>query len=144
MGKQKAIVAAFASIFLVDCSTTESVRFTALETQSSVIRDGIPAIVSRKSRSIVLVSPASRGMQAGHRVVFIVAATNLTHQPVDLHVSDISVSQQLPDGSFAPLPIIQYEQLESEERTGKSPRRFSLGSLPELTHIPPAMQATGV
>ena len=98
------------------CNTTESVQFTALANQTAIVRDGLPAIISRKSRSIVLVRPAGRGTRTGGRPVFIVAATNPTRQPFDLHVSDITVSQLTSSGVSTPLPVIPYEQLASEER----------------------------
>ena len=116
MGKYALYAAIAAGLLTGACNATDSVQFSALANQSAMVRDGIPALMSRKTKSIVLVSPAERGMRTGGRPVFIVAATNLTKQPFDLHVSDIEVSQETSDGVVTALPVIPYEQLASEER----------------------------
>jgi hypothetical protein len=102
---------------LAGCASTESVRFNALAGQSPVVRDGVPALVSKKKNSVVMISPALREMNAGQRPVFVVGATNLSNVPVDLNVSNITVAQVTPNGSNLDLPVIPYEQLLSEERT---------------------------
>ena len=104
--------------FLVGgCNTLEPVQFTPSLNQSAIIRDGIPAIVSRKANSIVMVSPAKRGEPANGRLVFVVAINNLTKQPIDFQVAEIAATQINADGSPTPLIIIPYEQLVSEENT---------------------------
>jgi hypothetical protein len=106
-----------ASSALGGCVTTENVHFNALANQSAIVKDGRPAIVSKKPSSVVLLSPATRGMKPGARVVYVMAATNLGNQPVDLRISDISVAQITASGAETPLQVIPYEQLASEEKT---------------------------
>ena len=102
---------------LAGCNTTEAVRFQALGTsQQSIVRDGRPALVSRKSKSIVMVSPAGRGIPVAGRPVYVVGISNLSGQPVDFRVADVSVTQ-LTGGNPVSLQVIPYEQLVSEERT---------------------------
>ncbi len=122
------IVSVSLAICVAGCNTTESVQFNVLGNQSAIVRDGVPGIVSRKSRSIVLVSPAGRGMRSGGRPVFVVAATNLSRSPIDLRISDITVSQQTPNGASIPIAVIPYEQLVSEERTRQVVRAILVGA----------------
>jgi hypothetical protein len=109
-------VAIAAGMLTGGCATTESVHFNALANQTAIVNDGHPAIISRKSGSIVLVRSADRGMQTGGRPVFIVEAINLTREPIDLLMSNIVVSQLTSDGVSTTLPVISFEQLASEER----------------------------
>ena len=51
------------------------------------MRDGQPALVSRQKNSLVLVSPASRQLQANGRPVYVVGINNLSKRPVDFRVA---------------------------------------------------------
>ncbi|MDF2119650.1 hypothetical protein PY365_29230 [Roseiarcaceae bacterium H3SJ34-1] len=105
------------TMMIAGCNTTESVRFQALNaSQQTMVRDGQPAIVSKKSKSIVLVSPASRGIQSGARPVYIIGMTNISKLPLDFSVNDVTVTQ-IVNGKMQPLQVINYDQLVSEERT---------------------------
>ncbi|SDR64232.1 hypothetical protein SAMN05519103_09558 [Rhizobiales bacterium GAS113] len=110
-------IALVAMLCVGGCASPEAVRFSAQADQTAIVRDGSPAIISRKKTSIVLVKPASRQMEAGRRPVFVVAATNLTSQPMDLKIENITVGQELGDGTTRPLPVVTYDQLVTEERT---------------------------
>lgn len=99
------------------CGPRESINFSANANQQAIVRDGRPALVSRKKQSVVLVGPASRELIGGTRPVYIVGATNLTGQPLDLRIANIQVTQRTPGGSSRPLQVITYEQLAQEERT---------------------------
>jgi len=96
------------------CVTIETVQFQPSSTQQAMIRDGVPAIVSRQRNSIVLMRPARREFQAGARPVFVVGINNLGAAPVDFRVANVEVAQ-LVDGQAAPLKVVTYEQLVSEE-----------------------------
>jgi hypothetical protein len=102
---------------LSGCMSVDSVRFSAAGNQSATMRDGRPGLVSRKTQSVVMIGPASRGIQAGSRPVFIIGATNLSKQPLNLNVGDISAIQIVEGQSDKDLPIIPFETLVSEERT---------------------------
>ena len=102
---------------LCGCNSLETVQFAPSLNQSAIVRDGVPALVSRRDHSIVLVQPALRGEPSTGRVVFVIAVSNLTRQPVDFHVADISALQTTTDGSQTALNVIPYEQLANEERS---------------------------
>ena len=110
-------IAVSCALLLSGCNSVEGVQFTPSANQTAIVRDGVPALVSRRDHSVVLLRPSQRGEPARGRVVFIVAINNLTRQPVDFHVSDISASQVGPDGSLVAMQVIPYEQLASEERS---------------------------
>jgi hypothetical protein len=102
---------------LTGCVSPEAIKFSAQADQTTIVRDGSPAIISRKKTSIVLVKPATRQMQAGRRPVFVIAATNLTSRPMDLRVDNIAINQEFDDGTTRPLRVVTYDQLVTEERT---------------------------
>jgi hypothetical protein len=107
-----------AGAFLVGCNAGEKVEFSASAPgQNAIVRDGRAALVSRKKESIVLLSAGPRQMQSGQRPVFVLAATNIGMQPVDLRISSISAIQTMPSGSQVAMPVITYEQLMQEEKT---------------------------
>ncbi|HEY7382422.1 MAG TPA: hypothetical protein VH743_02040 [Beijerinckiaceae bacterium] len=105
-----------AATILAGCNTTEVARFKPAANQQAMIRDGRPAIVSKKKNSIVLVSPASRQLRSGGRPVFIVGITNMGKQPTDFLVQNVSVHQTQDGQAVAALPVKTYEQLVSEEK----------------------------
>src|SRR5690242_14603454 len=96
------------------CVTGESVRFSARAQQEAMVRDGNPALVSRKKNSLVLVRPAARQFATGGRPVFVVAAYNLGQNPIDFRVSDIEVVQVV-NQQTASLKVITFEELMTEE-----------------------------
>lgn len=116
------------STILGGCVSTEAVRFSPQSSQNTIIRDGQPALVSKKKNSIVLLAPAHRQLQAGTRPVFVVGVTNLTKVPFDLHVSNITVTQMAGGRPLAALPVVTYEQLVSEERTRQVVRAVLVGA----------------
>ena len=102
---------------LSGCATLDTVRFSPAADQSAVVRDGRPVLVSKKKQSVVILGPAGRGIQSGSRPVFVLGATNLTKQPLNLGVADISVTQMVDGRPSMDLPVIPYETLVSEERS---------------------------
>lgn len=97
------------------CVTGETVRFNARAQQEAMMRDGNPALVSRKKNSLVLVRPAARQFASGGRPVFVVAAYNLGRNPIDFRVSDVDVVQVVNQQS-ASLKVITFDELMTEER----------------------------
>ena len=98
------------------CMSVDTVRFSANANQSATMRDGRPGLVSRKGQSVVVIGPSSRGIQSGSRPIFILGATNLSKQPVNLNVADITATQIVDGQPGMELPIIPFETLLSEER----------------------------
>jgi hypothetical protein len=97
------------------CVTNESVRFQAKAQQEALVRDGNPALVSRKKNSLVLIRPASRQFASGARPIYVVGIYNLSPGPVEFRVANIEVAQVV-NGQSAALKVITYEQLATEER----------------------------
>jgi hypothetical protein len=110
------IVFAFALAAMCSgCVTNESVRFQAKPQQEALIRDGNPALVSRKKNSLVLIRPASRQFASGARPIYVVGIYNLSPGPVEFRVANIDAAQVV-NGESATLKVITYEQLVIEER----------------------------
>jgi hypothetical protein len=114
--RKRFLLAVVCPVVVAGCNSLEAVQFAPSPNQSAIVRDGVPAIVSRKNSSIVMISPAKRGEPSNGRLIFVVAVTNLSKQPFDFHVSDISATQITSDGSVVALQVIPYEQLANEER----------------------------
>ncbi len=112
----KGAVVGVLGALLSGCMSVDTVRFAANANQSAMMRDGRPGLVSRKAQSVVMIGPSSRGVQSGSRPVFILGATNLTKQPINLNVGDISATQMVDGQPSMELPLIPYETLVSEEK----------------------------
>jgi hypothetical protein len=97
------------------CVANESVRFQSKAQQEALVRDGNPALVSRKKNSLVLIRPASRQFASGARPIYVVGIYNLSAGPVEFRVADIEAAQ-VNNGQSAALKVITYEQLVTEER----------------------------
>lgn len=111
------LAAGAAGLVLAGCVQREGIDFSANVNQTAIVRDGRPALVSRKKNSIVLIGPAGRELTNGVRPVYVLAANNLSRQPIDLRIANIQVNQRTPSGALRPLQVITYEQLMQEERT---------------------------
>jgi hypothetical protein len=99
------------------CAQTEVARFQARDGQQALVRDGRPAIVSRRGSSLVLVSPATRQFKAGKRSAYVVAINNLSAGPIDFTVGNLWVAQLVGGQVTNRLRLYTYEDLVSEERT---------------------------
>ncbi|MEP9349173.1 hypothetical protein [Xanthobacter sp. KR7-225] len=109
--------AAAAALVLAGCVTTEVARFQPKGQQEAIVRDGQPALVSKRTKTVALIRPASRGLQPGARPVYVVGVLNATGTPITLRASDITV-EQLIDGEPAhSLKVYSYEDLVREEQT---------------------------
>jgi hypothetical protein len=109
-----AVIAAALSV--AGCATKETVQFQPSTEQQSLVRDGVPAIVSRRANSIVLVRPAAREFRSGARPVFVVGIYNLGKTPINFRVATVEATQIVNQQATA-LKVITYEQLVSEEQT---------------------------
>jgi hypothetical protein len=91
-----------------------------------MMRDGLPAIVSRRANSVVLVRPASREFRGGARPVFTVAINNLSRNPLDFRVANVQVTQMVNNEPRS-LKVISYEELTQEERTRQTVAAIGTG-----------------
>jgi hypothetical protein len=98
------------------CAQMETAKFRAHQGQEALVRDGNPALLSRRPASLVMVRPASRQFQAGRRPSYVVAIYNLTRAPLQFAVANLSVGQ-IHDGQIdRPLRVYTFEDLQTEER----------------------------
>jgi hypothetical protein len=98
------------------CVTGEKVSFLPTQNQEQIIRDGNPALVSKRQNSIVLIRPAGRQIPSNGRPVFVVGVTNLTKAPITFRVANIEAWQTV-NQQQAQLKVFTYEELVAEERT---------------------------
>ena len=99
-----------AALFLLpSCASNVRISLVADQTQRSMTRDGVPALLSTKKHVVVL-RPASSLIQYGGRPAFVVAVYNSSKQPADFRVSGITA--QLASGSD--LHVYTYDELVAE------------------------------
>jgi len=107
---------AFVGIAAGGCVTTEVARFYPQQNQEAMVRDGRPMLVSRMSRSVVIVKPAGRELRSGARPVYTVGIHNSGRPPVTFTVASVAVTQFRNRQRVAVLPVSSYEKLAEEER----------------------------
>ncbi len=117
----------FVPSLLCGRASPEIARFQARPGQEAVVRDGQPAIVSRRPGSIVIVRPASRQFQAGRRPVYVVAMYNLTTASMQFSVANLSVVQVRGGQAVRALKVYTYEELVAEERNRQVARALIVG-----------------
>ena len=121
-----ALVAAAAAV-AAGCARMETAHFQAHSGQEAIVRDGNPALVSRRPGSLVMVRPATRQFRAGRRVAYVVAVNNLTRGNLQLLVSNITVGQFRGGQLVRPLKVYTYEELVAEERKRQAWAAFATG-----------------
>jgi hypothetical protein len=97
------------------CVTGEKVSFRPTQQQEAVVRDGNPALVSKRKNSIVLIRPAGRQIASGARPVFVIGMTNISGAPLNFRVAEVEAFQVVNQQESA-LKVITYEDLVAEER----------------------------
>lgn len=112
------VVVLVTALLVAACATRETVQFQPSAQQQALVRDGLPAIVSRKLTSLVIVRPASREFRVGGRPVFVVGIYNLG-KPIEFRVSNIEATQ-IVNRQAAPVTVITYEELVREENTRRT------------------------
>lgn len=118
----KLMVGAALAPLLVGCVSTEVATFTPAADQQSIIRDGNPALISKKPGSIVMVRPAAREFQAGQRPAFVVAVFNAGKAPENFLIHRVSAAQSIAGEQPYPLKVYTYEELVAEEKRDQTNR----------------------
>lgn len=113
----KAYVGVLAALALSGCVTTEVAEFKPQAGQETIVRDGNPALISKKAHSVVMVRPALREMPANGRPVYVVAVYNAGAEPVLLSTSNITVEQLVGGEAVTGLKVMSYTDLVQEERS---------------------------
>lgn len=103
---------------IVGCAAPrDTFTLSAGENQQSVIRDGVPALVSTK-RNVVFLRPAEDLQNSFERPRFVVAMFNRGKNPATMQVSDIDVRSTRPQ--VARLRVYTYAELMAEVETKKN------------------------
>jgi hypothetical protein len=115
MVKLRVVVALAATLSVCGC-VTETAQFQPGVGQQALVRDGQPAIVSQKAKSLIIMQPALPEFQAGQRPAYVVGIYNLSNAPINFAMANVHVTQTLADGTAKQLKVITYAQLVKEER----------------------------
>ncbi|WP_223478763.1 hypothetical protein [Oricola indica] len=114
-------------LFALYGCVTETAQFTPLDGQTALVRDGQPAIVSKKPGSILIVQPAKEGFPQGSRPEYVIGLFNPGTEPLAFSVANIRVKQTLETGKPHKLKVFTYEQLVAEERSRQVATAILLG-----------------
>lgn len=110
------LLAAVSAVVLGGCMA-ETAQFRAQPGQEAIVRDGVPAITSRKPYSIAMLRPAKRQFQAGTRPTYVLAIFSPTNRALNFSVSNVHVVQTKNGEALRDLHLYTYEELVREEQT---------------------------
>jgi hypothetical protein len=116
-------------LFCAGCVTAgnDTVQFRAQKTQQVMMRDGESTITSRALKSIVTMRPAER--KVGNRPVFIVGIQNISRQPLEFRLANVSAMQMTGGQPVAQLRVYTYDELVQEEQNAQVGRAVLVGVL---------------
>lgn len=101
---------------LAGCNSIQQYSFQPGSGQMVINRDGLQGIVSRKARSVVVVSNARRGPAVGYRRV-AVGIQNISNAPLNFNFGDVEIYQTKNGDPTRPMTVVTYERLVNEEKT---------------------------
>ena len=119
IGKLSAGIAALA---LTACGSPQRVLLTAGPGQQSIVRQGVPALISQK-KNIVMLRPNTRLVQVSGRPAFTIAVHNHGRAPITLHETSIRAEQSNKGKSLA-VRVFRYDDLVKEEQTRQALATF--------------------
>jgi hypothetical protein len=108
--------AALCAVIVSGCFA-EVAKFSPQIGQEAIVRDGVPAMVSRKPYSIVMLRPAKRQFQAGARPSYVLAIFNPTNRPLNFTLVAVGVDQYKDGAPVRSLRVYSYDDLLKEEQT---------------------------
>ena len=111
-----------ASALLVACASPERVELSAGPNQQSIIRHGVPALISEK-KHVVMLRPSTRLVQAGSRPAFTVVVRNNGRSPITLHETSIRAEQAVK-GKAVAVRVFRYDELVQEEQNRQTMAAF--------------------
>lgn len=114
-----------ATLSAAACSQPQTIHLAAAPGQEAIIRDGVPALVSRK-KHVVMLRPNSRVIEGSARPAFKIAVTNLGSTPHDLLESSISARQSV-DGKSVAVRVHRYDELVQEEKNKQTMAAIGAG-----------------
>lgn len=106
--------AAISVVVLTACAS-QRIELSAAPGQESIIRDGIPSLVSQK-KNLVMLRPNSQLLKGNPRPAFTVAVRNLGAKPETLLETNITAHQTV-EGKQVALRVYRYAELVQEEQT---------------------------
>ncbi len=117
----RTIIIALGAVALAGCATSDRVDLIAGDSQEAIVRNGAPALVSRK-RHLVMLSANARAMQSHARPSFTVAIRNMGTRPETLTMASFTAASRVGPNQVAGLRIYQYEDLVKEEQNRQTVR----------------------
>jgi len=109
----KALLVVGLFLFLTGCASGEHISLVANSYQQSLVRDGVPTLISTE-KQVVMLRPATSTMRRGDRPKFVVAVYNRSKRPMELRVSDVTASQSGPQRTA--IHVYSYDELVAEVR----------------------------
>jgi hypothetical protein len=107
-------VAATGLLLLTGCASGEHISLVANSSQQSLMRDGVPTLLSTQQQ-VVMLRPAASTVRRGDRPAFVVAVYNRSKRPAELRVSDIT-ALQTGLAQQTPIHVYTYDELVAEAR----------------------------
>jgi len=109
------LIFAIATFALTGCASPQQVLLSAGPDQQSIIRNGVPELISQK-KHFVMLRPNARAVNAGARPAFTVVVRNQARTPITLYETSIRAEQTVKGKSVA-VRIFRYDDLVKEEQT---------------------------
>jgi hypothetical protein len=118
------IIAPLVCALLIAGCASQKIELSAAPGQNAIIRDGIPALVSKK-KNIVMLRPNKTLLKGNPRPAFTVAVRNLGNKPETLLESNITARQTI-DGKQVAMRVYRYDELVQEEQTRQAWQAFGV------------------
>lgn len=96
------------------CSSSK-IQLTAGPNQQAIVRNGTPALISRKTH-VVMLRPNTRRVQGSSRPAFTIVVRNQSAKPHTLYETSIRANQVVA-GKKVAIRAYRFEQLVQEEKT---------------------------
>ena len=110
-------VSSMLALMLASCVTPDASQFIPeSDAQRAIVRDGVPALLSEKPSSVVMVKPAPQQPAHPGRSAYVVAIFNGSTKPMDFTFGDLSVHRTKSGQPVSSLKTYSYAELVKEER----------------------------
>lgn len=116
MNARSAIFGTLCCLTLAGCNSIQQYSFQPTSGQMVINRDGLQGVVSKRAKSVVVVSNARRGPAIGYRRV-VVGIQNVSASPLNFNLSDVEIFETRNGELSRPLTVVTYERLVNEEKT---------------------------
>lgn len=116
------LAACFGSLLVVACASPQRVLLTAAPDQQSIVRNGVPILVSNK-KHLVMLRANTRLVKDNARPAFTVIVRNQGKTPDTLREASIQARQMIA-GKMQPVRIFRYDELIQEEETRQKVAAF--------------------